>query len=147
MLSAFATFFRRAQEGQFPRLQDRGDLWQLLVTITDARRSIKSATRSGRNAAAVRSAAIRPFWPPSLLADGAGIDQIVGKEPTPEFAAAVTEELHRLLELLRDDVRQIAVLKLEGHTNEQIATIVDRSVPTVERRLRLIRDTWREEHA
>ena len=147
VLSAFATFFRRAREGQFPRLQDRGDLWQVLVTITErkALNQVRDEKRQKRGSGAVRGDSA--FLAPASLADGAGIDQVVGREPTPEFAAAVTEELYRLLELLRDDVRQIAVLKLEGHTNEQIATIVDRSVPTVERRLRLIRDAWTEEHA
>jgi DNA-directed RNA polymerase specialized sigma24 family protein len=146
VLSAFATFFRRAQEGQFPQLQDRSDLWQLLVTITDrkALNQVRDQQRQKRGGGAVRGDSAFPS--PESSAAGAGIDQIVGKEPTPEFAAAVTEELHRLLELLRDDLRQIAVLKLEGHTNEQVATMVDRSVPTVERQLRLIRDTWRGEH-
>jgi hypothetical protein len=32
-LSAFDSFFRQAQEGRFPRLLDRNDLWQLLVLI------------------------------------------------------------------------------------------------------------------
>jgi len=32
-LSAFDSFFRRAQEGSVPNLLDRNDLWQLLVLI------------------------------------------------------------------------------------------------------------------
>ena len=38
-----------------------------------------------------------------------------------------------------------AVAKLGGSSNEEIAGKICRSVPTVERRLRLIRDVWREE--
>src|SRR5262245_3107718 len=33
-LSAFHSFCRRVERGHFPRLQDRHDLWQLLMTIT-----------------------------------------------------------------------------------------------------------------
>src|SRR5438552_6103586 len=33
-LSAFASFCRRAEQGQFPQLQDRDDLWHLLMVIT-----------------------------------------------------------------------------------------------------------------
>src|SRR5262249_11278918 len=33
-LSAFDSFCRRAAQGRFPRLDDRDDLWQVLVTIT-----------------------------------------------------------------------------------------------------------------
>jgi DNA-directed RNA polymerase specialized sigma24 family protein len=47
--------------------------------------------------------------------------------------------------MLDDGLRQIAVLKLEGRTNEEIASRIDRSPTTVERRLRLIRDMWKEE--
>src|SRR5205823_11454003 len=33
-LSAFDSFCRRAEQGQFPRLDDRNDLWQVLLMIT-----------------------------------------------------------------------------------------------------------------
>src|SRR5438874_663123 len=33
-LSAFGCFCRGAEQGRFPRLSDRDDLWHLLVTIT-----------------------------------------------------------------------------------------------------------------
>ncbi|MDG3005887.1 ECF-type sigma factor [Paludisphaera mucosa] len=33
-LSAFASFCRRAERGEFPRLDDREDLWRLLFVIT-----------------------------------------------------------------------------------------------------------------
>ena len=46
---------------------------------------------------------------------------------------------------IRVQLRTIALLKLEGHTNDEIAARIGRSVPTVERRLRLIRQTWKEE--
>src|SRR5262245_40236461 len=33
-LSAFKSFCRGVEEGRFPQIEDRGDLWNLLVTIT-----------------------------------------------------------------------------------------------------------------
>ena len=39
VLSAFDSFYRRAEQGQFPKLEDRDDLWQVLVMIT-ARKAI-----------------------------------------------------------------------------------------------------------
>src|SRR5205085_5333543 len=33
-LSAFDSFCRRAEQGQFPRLADRDDLWQVLALLT-----------------------------------------------------------------------------------------------------------------
>src|SRR5262249_47766942 len=34
-LSAFASFCRAAEAGRFPQLEDRHDLWRLLVTLTE----------------------------------------------------------------------------------------------------------------
>src|ERR1700722_13328526 len=34
-LSAFDSFYRRAERGQFRKLTDRDDLWQILVLITE----------------------------------------------------------------------------------------------------------------
>src|SRR3712207_3756831 len=46
-LSAFDSFCRRAERGQFPRLADRDDLWQLLVVLTE-RKAIDLMRREGR---------------------------------------------------------------------------------------------------
>ena len=67
----------------------------------------------------------------------------MGHEPTPEFAAQVAEEYQRLISQLGDEQqRAIAVWKMEGHTNEEIAARLGIALATVERRLRLIRKTW-----
>jgi DNA-directed RNA polymerase specialized sigma24 family protein len=39
----------------------------------------------------------------------------------------------------------MVLYKLEGYTNREIAEKLGRSRPTIERRLRLIREIWREE--
>ena len=144
VVSAMETFFRRIQEGQFPQLHDRHDLWHLLVKITErkALNQVRDLKRQKRGGGLVRGDSA--FLNVQASSAGAGIDQVVGPEPTPEFAAAMSESLSRLLELLDNDLRQIALLKLQGCTNQEIAANVDRSVPTVERRLRLIRAAWKE---
>jgi DNA-directed RNA polymerase specialized sigma24 family protein len=70
---------------------------------------------------------------------------IDGLRAGEESAAAMAESLSQLLAALDPDLRQIALLKLEGRTNEEIATLTGRSLATVERRLRLIRRRWKEE--
>ncbi len=58
----------------------------------------------------------------------------------------MAEECQRLLEQLDDDgLRTLALAKMEGYSNKEIAGQVGCSVRTVERRLKLIRDTWKEE--
>jgi DNA-directed RNA polymerase specialized sigma24 family protein len=67
---------------------------------------------------------------------------VVGDTPTPEFAAIVAEKCRRLLNQLDDDLRPVALAKMEEYTNEEIASKLDCSVSTVERSLRLIRTIW-----
>ena len=69
-----------------------------------------------------------------------GFDNLPSDDPTPEEAALLAEEVETLLARLRDPLlRQLAVWKLEGYTNAEIATRLDCSEPTVRRRLAIIR--------
>jgi RNA polymerase sigma factor (sigma-70 family) len=132
---AFASFFRRAEGGRFPQLADRNDLWRLLVVIT-ARKAIDHLAHAGR----LKHGGGALHLEPSLL------EEVVGHEPTPEFAAEVKEQFECLLGKLRDEqLRKIAAWKLEGYTNKEIARMLDCALVTVERRLRLIRTTWASE--
>src|SRR5262245_50831550 len=47
-LSVFDSFVRGAEKGRFPRLEDREDLWQLLVMIT-SRKAIDLAVYESRD--------------------------------------------------------------------------------------------------
>jgi DNA-directed RNA polymerase specialized sigma24 family protein len=75
--------------------------------------------------------------------DPGGIDRVLGSEPTPEFAA-VAEEFRELLQLEDDDLRQIAIAKFEGYSNDDIAQKRDISLRSVERKLAVIRGLWKE---
>ncbi len=135
-LSAFDSFIRRAEQGRFPRLEDRDDLWQLLVVIT-TRKSIDLIHHEGRERRDWRRLQENSPEAGSLL------PTLLGREPSPDFAAEVAEQCQRLLGLLPDDqLRQIALRKLEGHTNAEIADQIKRPEVTVERRLALIRKYW-----
>jgi DNA-directed RNA polymerase specialized sigma24 family protein len=143
-LSAFDSFCRGAANGRFPRLGDRDDLWRLLLVIT-ARKAVDLVDRQGRlKRGAGRVGGESALQDPADPSKG-GIEQVVGNEPTPEFAAQVAEECERLLGKLDDDqLRSVAVWKMEGDTNEEIAARLGCAPATVERRLRLIRKLWAE---
>ncbi len=134
-LDAFDSFCRGVELGRFPRLNDRHNLWALLVTLTE------------RHAYDLRVAEGRQKRGGDRVQDDAGrIDEIACPEPTPEFAAQVAEECRRLLGMLGDEeLRRIALLKLEGYTNDEIAVQLGCVRSTVERRLRLIRTRWQQE--
>jgi DNA-directed RNA polymerase specialized sigma24 family protein len=144
-LSAFDSFCRGAEAGRFPRLDDRDDLWHVLFVITD-RKAAGQARREGRDkrggGRVIQVSAIG-----SGESSGADVlGGIVGSEPCPEFAAQVAEECERLLSILTDaKLRQIAIWKMEGFTNAEIAEKLALSVPTIERKLARIRNMWNEE--
>jgi DNA-directed RNA polymerase specialized sigma24 family protein len=148
-LSAFDSFCRGAEQDRFPKLHDRLDLWQLLVLLT-ARKAIDLAQherRQKRGGGKVFDEAALPR-PADSSAPEAAFDLIEGPEPTPAFVAQVAEECRRLLERLDSpELRDVALLKVEGYSSEEIAARVGCGLRTVERRLRLIRSIWEQEGA
>ena len=144
-LSVFDSFYQRAAEGCFPQLQDRDDLWRLLVVIA-ARKAINLVHHERRP----RRGGGRVVGESALPAagndpDGAGLEEIIGREPTPEFAALVAEEYERLLARLDEEsLRKVAVWKLEGDSNQDIAVKLGCSLRSVERKLWVIRKRWSE---
>jgi DNA-directed RNA polymerase specialized sigma24 family protein len=138
-LNAFDSFCRGAQKGRFPRLDDRHDLWQVLVLIT-VRKAINFRNyeaRRSRGTGRVRSLA-------ELTPDG--LESIGSDEPSPELAVQLTEEYHRLMAQLGDStLEHVATCKLEGYTNEEIATRLHCAISTVERKLARIRAIWASE--
>ncbi len=144
-LSAFQSLFRRAKAGQFDRLADRDDLWQLLSRIT-RRKAINyyhSQTRLKRGGGQVRGESV--FAAAGIDADEAtGIAGFAAHEPTPDFIHEVAELYQQLLDQLdNDELRQVALLKVEGYSNAEIAQRLDKGVRAVERKLNIIRRTWK----
>jgi DNA-directed RNA polymerase specialized sigma24 family protein len=143
-LSAFGSFCRGAEAGRFPQLHDRDDLWRLLVTLTERKAIglIRHERRQKRGGGIVRSSEA-PADRDGSEETEAVLDRLVGREPTPEFAALVADECRRLLDGLGDaELRTIAVWKMEGYTTEEIALRLGRVPRTVERKLRMIRSLW-----
>jgi RNA polymerase sigma factor (sigma-70 family) len=133
-LSAFDSFCRGLKRGRFPKLQDRDNLWKLLVVLTARKachliRDEKRIKRGGGKKARADE-----------------LNQAAATDPTPEFAAELAENCQRLLDLLGDnDLRAVALRKMEGWTTEEIAAHLDCAPRTVERKLRLIRGLWENE--
>lgn len=145
-LSAFDSLCAGAALGRFPQLADRDDLWKLLVVIT-ARKAVDQMQREGRQKRGGGRIVGESTLAGPLAVDGlGGLDQMVGAEPSPEFAALVADEHRRLLNLLGDEtLRRIAIWKMEGYTNEEIRLKLGCSLRTVANKLELIRRTWLDE--
>jgi RNA polymerase sigma factor (sigma-70 family) len=127
-LRAFYSVYRRLQDPERPiQLTGRDDLWRLLATRTISR-AIDLIRRHQ----------------PGNIANKHDLEQLLAREPTPEEAAATADECRRLLDLLEEaDLRQIALWKVEGYTNEEIAARLDCVPRTIERKVRRIRPLWK----
>jgi RNA polymerase sigma factor (sigma-70 family) len=129
-LRSFHSLCQRIRDPARPLdLTSRDDLWRLLATRTISR----------------AIDLIRRHRPGEVPGDH-DVEQLLNREPTPEQAAEVADECRRLLDMLGDpELRQIALWKVEGYTNEQIAARLDCVPRTVERKVGRIRLLWKHE--
>ena len=138
-LSAFDSFCRGAETGRFPELMDRDGLWRLLVVLTN-RKAAHLVRDEGRQKRGGKAA--------PAMADEQELQQILSREPTPEFAAEVAEQCRRLLARLGDpELESVALWRMEGYRNDEIADKLGCTPRTVERKLRIIRGLWEKESA
>lgn len=138
---AFQTFFRRAQAGEFPDLNDRDELWNLLLTITQRKASnqVRDWTRLKRGGGQVLEQV-------ALVSDVEQATQqaVQCNRLTPDEAAMLADTLRWLLGSLSAEERQVAELRMSGHTIAEIAQVQNRSTPTIVRRLRVVRKAWEQ---
>ena len=140
-LSAIHSLCAGAAEGRFHVLSDRASLWRLLVMLTarKAAAQIQHQNRQKRGGGRVRGDSVFDAG----AADAIGWEQVAGSTPTPEFLAQMQEEIERRLDQLGDDsLRNVALLTLEGWTNDEMAKKMNRSTRSIERKLTAIRKIW-----
>jgi RNA polymerase sigma factor (sigma-70 family) len=127
-VDAFASFCVRLGHGGFTRLEDREGLWALLAGII-----VNKALKLRRyHAAAKRQRPLSEHDPAELAS----------RDLPPDELAESGEEFQRLLSCLPEDLRKLALLKLQGFKNEEIAKQLGCVRRTVERMLRTIRTIW-----
>jgi DNA-directed RNA polymerase specialized sigma24 family protein len=140
-LSAMNSLWDRISTGALPDVRGRDELWRLLAVIA-ARKVLGHLRHEGRQ----KRGGGRVVDEATLAAALGGDDvlaRFVAADPTPEFAAMVAEETIKRLDSLPDPMlRQVAILRMEGHTNPEIAAKLGCVVRTVERKLDVIRTLW-----
>jgi hypothetical protein len=111
-LSAFDSFCQGLQADRFPQIADRHDHWRLLVVLTARKAAdlVQHSRRHKRGGGRVRGDSAL-----AAVSEVAGWEQVVGREPTPEFSCQVREQMIELLLALGDPTLEaIALAKLEG---------------------------------
>ena len=144
-LLAFYSLCQGIQEGRFPSLSDRDDLWKLLLVITERKviDHVRSQNRQKRGGGAVRGESVFGFLDDEKMVRG--IERVVDLEPTPDYVNMAIEQCHELLgSLPTEELRQVAIWKLEGWKNVEIAEKLACTTKTVARRLQEIRQIWSE---
>ncbi len=132
--SAFASFCLRVQAGEY-EVGNRSDLWVLLGVIT----ANKARMQARQEAAAKRGGG-------RVIGEGA-LARSDGSPLPLDEAAILTPanfDLHceELLSQLEPDLREIAVLRLLGYRNCEVAEMHDCTERKIERKLNLIRLRW-----
>jgi RNA polymerase sigma-70 factor (ECF subfamily) len=130
--SAFRTFFRRINHGEF-QIADSLRLWRLLVRIT----LLKARATARRHTAAVRD--IGREQP-----GGDWFHDTIAVEPRPEDAAAVADQIECLLADLPPLFGEVLGRLLAGESKSDIAKSVGLSRPTVYGCVRVLQQRLRK---
>ena len=138
-LSVFDSFYAAAEQGRFPDLSDRDDLWRLLLRMS-ARKVIDKHRHDQRQR---RGGKVEVH---SLDDDDETIIEAIGDEPSPDMVLTMQEYVEQIFSHLGvGHLRELTVAKLEGYTNAELAQRFECSERTIERRLHLIREKCQQE--
>lgn len=142
LVSVFDRFFRAVEENRFARLNDRNDLWQILLMLTE--RQVKDQYRKEN---AQKRQASRTLFESELGEQSiADVAKACEDELSVEFAEAFSDFIDRAIRTLRDArLREIALMRMEGFTNLEIAKKLEVSERTIERKLERVRSMWADE--
>lgn len=155
-LSAFHSFIAGIRRDQFPDLAGPDNLWGLLITLTSRKVNahLRKQTRQKRGGGNVRGESV--FLDVAGNANQGGLEQLGGHDQVgsgrggedairPDLRVELAEACEALLDDLPDEqLREIAVMRMDGYLVDEIATRLELSKRAVERRLQLIRKTWAE---
>ena len=145
-LSAFHSFIAGIRRDHFPDLSGPDNLWGLLITLTGRKvhAHLRYQTRQKRGGGAVRGESV--FMDHAGDLKGGGIGGVTGSTPSADIHTELAEACELLLSQLDDEqLKQIAVMRMDGFLVDEIAEKLGLSKRAVERRLQLIRRTWTEQ--
>jgi len=141
VLSVFDSFYNAAENGRFPDLSDRDDLWRLLLRMA-ARKVVDKRRHDLRQ----RRGGMVKLHSLDHAGDDENVIEAIGDEPSPEMVLMMQESVEQFFSHLAvGQLRDLAGAKLEGYSNAELAQRFDCSERTIERRLHLIREKCQQE--
>ncbi len=141
LVSVFDRFFKAAADNRFAELNDRDDLWQILLDLVK-----KRVAQQYRKSNAQKRGSDGVLRLDDLAQPGQELRELADIDQNPKFVAAFNDSLSVSLQRLPDNTtREVALQRLEGYQNREIADRLHISLSSVERKLRVIREMWEEE--
>lgn len=143
-ISALNSFVVRAQAGQFAKLENRDDLWKVLVTISfrKAGKYVKRESAQKRGGRNVRGESVFKG------AGGSGLEQVADERQLVDEDIDSKECAERILDFvdsLKDEALRFIVMgKSEGLTDSLIADQLNCSPKTVQRKMKRLREEVRK---
>lgn len=138
-ISVLHTITRNSAKGRFPDLQDRDDLWFLMIVIAQHAVIDKKRTELRRE----RQAAPVHTMTDLLELYNVDLEDFLGNDNSASKLLEIIDCWDELLKKLPDDRnREVAKLKMQGYSNREIADILGMVPRTVDRKIRLIAQRW-----
>jgi len=144
--SAFRVFCQAIREGKYDALSRESGLWQLLTVTTKRKAADQLKTRNAirRGGRGRLPSAENPGYRRIPIE----LDTLTGEIDDPHFIAMMADECRRLLRLLDDEeLETVAIRRMEGFGNEEIAAELGYSRRTIQRILVVIKEIWQGELA
>ena len=140
--SVLGECFIKLQQGGHRNVENRDELWQLLVVIT-----IRKSTTLVRREKTLKRGSGRVALESEIGDPGRFcLDDLIADRAAAHLSDFLSQQCRSLIESLDDpDLERIALWKLAGHTNDEIALKQNCTRVTVQRKLRLIRKIWNAE--
>jgi DNA-directed RNA polymerase specialized sigma24 family protein len=128
-VSVFDTFFRGTAEGKYDATADGNDLRKLFLAIT-RNKTLEHLRREHRQKRG------------GDVAKTPAADDLAAPQPDPALEAEWNDQCQWLLQNLDEGLRDVALLRLEGLANKELARKLAMPLRSVERKLALIREIW-----
>ncbi|MDR0337375.1 MAG: hypothetical protein LBI18_09820 [Planctomycetaceae bacterium] len=148
-ISALNSFYNGLAEKRFHSIQGNNELWKILATIVC--RKISKQKRGEftqkRGGGQVRGESFFNAGPATeQVNERAGFGNVAGTTTTPYLEVEFLDTCKKLYEILDDEsIRNVARLTMEGYSIDEIAAELGCVRRTVERKLKIIREKWKQE--
>lgn len=142
--SVFEGLLQLARQGKLANVR-RDEFWKLTKVIAKRRviDRVRRDYRQKRGSGTVVTESV-------IRREGAAahefLDQFPGQQVPPDIVAMTEELLSQIEQQFTQELWQILDLRMQGTSLRDIATAINKSVPTVERKLRTIRQILKEKY-